>query len=194
MSIWRCLNIWMGKVFALETFNCLTKGEFYCSARMPTSRFSPEKVRFYRTKHFGSILDKKRETYNAMFGSLKENLESRGLELSARYKDTWCQILSWQSGTHSSLTSLMLRLKVVHSIILLRSSRNGFRGQFSDPKCTAFRGFIRSMIGIVNVPPLWLISCLVATDQLVNCHFRPSTRMIYDHNIIPTIRAKVCTL
>ena len=75
----------MGKVFALETFNCLTKGEFYCSARMPTSRFSPEKVRFYRTKHFGSILDKKRETYNAMFGSLKENLEARGLELSPKY-------------------------------------------------------------------------------------------------------------
>ena len=75
----------MGKVFALETFNCLTEGEFYCSARMPTSRFSPEKVRFYRTKHFGSILDKKRETYNAMFGSLKENLEARGLELSPKY-------------------------------------------------------------------------------------------------------------
>ena len=29
--------------------------------------------------------DKKRETYDAMFGSLKENLEARGLELSAEY-------------------------------------------------------------------------------------------------------------
>ena len=40
--------------------------------------------------------------------------------------------------------------------IIKKVSRNGFRGQYSDPKCAAFRGFIRRMTGIVNVPPLRL--------------------------------------
>ena len=34
---------------------------------------------------FALLPDKKRESYDAMFNSLKENLDSRGLELSARY-------------------------------------------------------------------------------------------------------------
>ena len=34
---------------------------------------------------FALLPDKKRDSYDAMFNSLKENLDARGLELSARY-------------------------------------------------------------------------------------------------------------
>ena len=50
---------------------------FIINASVTSSTFIPTVIAL--------LPDKKRETYNAMFGSLKENLESRGLELSARY-------------------------------------------------------------------------------------------------------------
>ena len=34
---------------------------------------------------FALLPDKKRESYDAMFSSLRDNLDARGLELSARY-------------------------------------------------------------------------------------------------------------
>ena len=103
------------------------------------------------------LLDKKRETYDAMFGSLKENLEARGLELSAEY-----MMSDFETAIRDSFISHFPDVEAkgcafhFAQAIIKKVSRNGFRGQYSDPKCTAFIGFIRSMIGIVNVPPLRL--------------------------------------
>ena len=50
---------------------------FIINASVTSSTFIPTVIAL--------LPDKKRDTYDAMFGSLKENLEARGLELSARY-------------------------------------------------------------------------------------------------------------
>ena len=140
-----------------------------------------------------------------MFGSLKENLEACGLELSAGYMMSDFE-LAIRDSFISHFPDVEAKGCAFHfaAAIIKKVARNGFKGQYSDPKCAAFRGFIRGMTGIVNVPPLRLKEAIrnlyILADKLtgrqrsfsislikyfnrtwVNGHFPPSTWMMFDH-------------
>ena len=122
---------------------------FIINASVTSSTFIPTVIAL--------LPDKKRDTYDAMFGSLKENLEARGLELSARYMMSDFE-LAIRDSFISHFPDVEAKGCAFHfcQAIMKKIAKNGFKGQYSDPKCAAFRGFIRGMMGIVNVPPLRL--------------------------------------
>ena len=89
--------------------------------------------------------------------------------------------------------------------IIQKVSRNGFRGQYSNPRCGDFRSFIRSMSGTCHVPllrlkegirNLYILARKLTGQQRsfaiklinyynktwINGNFPPSTWVMFDHD------------
>ena len=79
---------------------------FIINASVTSSTFIPTVIAL--------LPDKKRDTYDAMFGSLKENLEARGLELSARYMMSLTQLREQQKKMNEDLAHSLTQLRKQH--------------------------------------------------------------------------------
>ena len=102
---------------------------------------------------FALLPDKKRSTYDAMFGMLREALETRGLELSAEYF-----MSDFETAIRDSFVSHFSGIQpkgcIFHfsKAIISKVQRNGFKSDYTSGNCPDFSAFIRAILGLGYVP------------------------------------------
>ena len=95
---------------------------------------------------FTLLPDKKRESYDAMFSLLKENLECRGLEMSATYF-----MSDFEIAIKDSFLSFFPDVDFSKAIIS-KVARNGFKADNSKKDRPQFSSFLRAILGLGYVP------------------------------------------
>ena len=95
---------------------------------------------------FTLLPDKKRESYDAMFSLLKENLECRGLEMSATYF-----MSDFEIAIKDSFLYFFPDVDFSKAIIS-KVARNGFKADNSKKDRPQFSSFLRAILGLGYVP------------------------------------------